>query len=157
QMALSVDLPEVVQKVKSQLDETVMPQYMFVFLRNSRSGDYEAFADTALGLTRTDVRFEASSPVVRTLESGDPILYLEPGQALPAELISERPRLGVLNAPIILRLRSRSRLNGFLALGPRKDRGRYRADEFRYLETLCGQAAAAFERAQIILDVQRNE
>src|SRR5262249_25558445 len=50
-----------------------------------------------------------------------------------------------------------NRLNGFLALGPRKDRGRYRAEEFRYLETLAGQAAAAFERAQIILDVQRNE
>src|SRR5262249_3872643 len=33
----------------------------------------------------------------------------------------------------------------------------YRSEEFRYLETLSGQAAAAFERAQIILDVQRNE
>jgi len=63
----------------------------------------------------------------------------------------------VLNAPVIARMRSSNRLNGFLAVGPRQDRARYTFEDLRFIEGLAEQAALSVERAQVILEAQRNE
>ncbi len=114
----SVELADSVLLVKQELDETVMPRYLFAFLRNPGTGEYEAFKDTP-GIGQTDIRFRPESQLIRLLDTEQPILYISNSLTLPPELVSERARLAVLNTPVIARLQSGKRLNGFMALGPR--------------------------------------
>src|SRR5258708_16027476 len=156
-LTTSVELKDVAQRLKQEIDETVAPKYMFVFLRNMLSGEYEAYADPIIGRPQTDIRFGINSPLINLLTKDQSLLYLQQGQALPPELVSERARLAVLNAPLFLRLQSVNRLNGLIALGPRMDGSAYQYEDLRFLESLADQAASAFQRSQMILEAQRSE
>ncbi len=149
-----VEGKDAAREFQTELESSLNPQYAFVFLRNPLTGEYEAVADTQQ--PRTDVRFSLGSPLL-TWFANAPMLYLTPNQPLPPELAIERSRLSVLGTPVLARLQSANRLNGFLAVGPRRDRAPYSFEDLRYIEGLCGQAALAFERAQVILEAQRNE
>jgi signal transduction histidine kinase len=155
-LTTSVDMNDAVKKLNEQLDETIAPQYAFIFLRNLATGEYEAYTDPATGKAQTDIHFAPDSALIRMLRGDQSILYFEPGQPLPAEVFAERARLAVLNTPVIARLQSADRLNGFIGLGPRQNRAPYRYDEFRLIEGLADQAAAAFERSQMIIEAQRS-
>ncbi len=152
-----VELDDVVQRLQKEIDETLQPQYMFIFLRNISTGDYDAYVDPKTGTEQTDIHFEVGSPLIMMLNTQLTVLYMEPGQAIPAELVAERARLAVLNTPVIIRLHSANRLNGFICLGPRQDNSRYQYEDLHFLEGLADQAASAFERAQMIVEAQRNE
>jgi signal transduction histidine kinase len=156
-LTASVELPDSVTKLKKQLTETVTPRYMFVFLRNSGTGEFEAIADPDTGRVQTDIHFSDDSALVQLLSSEQSLLYIAPGQGLPPELASERARLAVLNTPVFVRLQSASRMNGFIALGPRADSAVYGYEDLRFVENLADQAASAFERAQMIIEARRNE
>lgn len=141
-----------------QIDETLYPQYAFVFLRNPLTAEYEPSPDPVTGKRGTDVTFSPGSPLLNYFGSDNaPLLYISGSQPLPPELGSERSRLSVLGTPVIARLRTANRLNGFLAVGPRRDNTNYSYEDLRYIEGLCDQAALAFERAQVIVESQRNE
>ncbi len=155
-LTTSVDMNDAVKKLTQQLAETVSPQYVFIFLRNLSSGEYEAYLDPAAGRPQTDIHFAAEGALIKMLRGESTVLYMEPAHPLPAELYSERARLAVLNTPVIARLQSADRLNGFIALGPRQDKSLYRYEEFRFIEGLADQAAAAFERSQMIIEAQRT-
>jgi signal transduction histidine kinase len=152
----SVELNDVIARVKKQLDETVTPRYMFIFLRNLATGEYLAYADPATGFGQTDVHFTGDSALVRFLDTGQPILYIESRQALLPELVTERARLAVLNTPVIVRLRSLTRLNGFIALGPRQDGSGYDYEDLRFIQSLAEQTASAVERTQMVIEAQRT-
>jgi len=149
-----VEGKDAAREFQIELENSINPQFSFVFLRNPLTGEYEAVADAQQ--QRTDVRFLLGSPLL-TWFANAPMLYLTPDQPLPPELAYERSRLAVLGTPVLARLQSANRLNGFLAVGPRRDRASYSFEDLRYIEGLCGQAALAFERAQVILEAQRNE
>ncbi|MCC7449997.1 MAG: GAF domain-containing protein [Anaerolineae bacterium] len=155
-LTTSVEMDDAVRQLKQQLQETLAPQYIVTFRRNLATDDYEVLPDPETGRTQTDIHFSADSPLVELFESGTTILNIEPGHPLPPQLASERARLAVLNAPVIVRLQSGERLNGFIALGPRQDRAPYHYDDFRFIEGLADQVAAAFERSQIIFEAQRS-
>ncbi len=152
-----MDVSDVMREVRGQLDETVLPEYILAFVRNSDSGEYEAVPDSITGKRGTDVRFSPGSPLLSYLNRENSVLHLLPGQPLPPDLASERSRLAVLNTPVIARMRTSSRLNGFLALGPRRDRTIYPFEDLRFVEGLSDQAALALERAQVIIEAQRSE
>lgn len=157
QLTQLLEINDVTRELKTQLDETVAPEYLFTFVRNMTTGEYEAVADAATGKPKTDLHFSPGSPLLNYLGGPGDVLYLMPGQPLPIELAQERARLAVLNTPVIARMHSSSRLNGFLALGPRRDRARYSFEDLRFIESLAAQSALAIERAQVIVEAQRNE
>jgi signal transduction histidine kinase len=150
-----VEMDDVIVRMQKEIDETLQPQYIFIFLRNISTGDYEAYIDPKTNKPQTDIHFTGDSSLVQMLGSQLTVLYMEPGQALPAELVAAR--LAVINTPVIIRLHSAKRLNGFIGLGPRQDNSRYQYEDLHFLEGLAEQAASAFERAQMIVEAQRNE
>ncbi|MHB8627210.1 MAG: GAF domain-containing protein [Aggregatilineales bacterium] len=156
-LAQLLEITDVAREVQTQLDETITPQYIFAFVRNMGSGEYEAVPDAATGKPKTDLHFSPGSPLLNYLGGQGDVLYLMSGQPLPVELASERARLAVLNTPVIARMHSSNRLNGFLAIGPRRDRTRYSFEDLRFIESLAAQSALAIERAQVIVEAQRNE
>src|SRR5258706_896133 len=152
----SVELNDTIARLKLQLDDTAAPKYLFIFLRNLATGEYLAYADPAAGLAQTDIHFSSDSPLVQVLEKGQPIIYIETRQMLMPELVAERARLAVLNTPVIVRLRSLARLNGFMALGPRQDGSGYQHEDLRFIQALAEQTATAVERAQMVIEAQRT-
>ncbi|MBX3080847.1 MAG: GAF domain-containing protein [Anaerolineae bacterium] len=156
-IASSVELHEVSKTVVEELQDALAPQYMYVFLRSYPSNDYEAVPDVVTGKPVTDLRFRADSDLVALFNGETSILRLDVSETPPIRSAAERARLTILNTPVIVRLRSARRLNGFVALGARQNRTDYGFEETRYLEAVATQAAAAYERAQIILEAQRNE
>lgn len=156
-LTMVVEGDDAAREFTRQMASTLNPEHVFVFLRNPLTGEYEAALDSDQKRRLTDVHFSPSSPLLTYLSAGLPLLYITPLQPLPPELGSERARLAVLGTPVLARLRTSNRLNGFVAIGPRRSGTLYSYEDLRYIEGLCDQAALAFERTQVIIEAQRNE
>ncbi len=148
---------EVVNLLRMEIKYALQPAYMFIYLRNPLSGEYESVSEGGERKSPTQVRFKTDGGLARLLNATTTVIDLERQAISPAELSGDSSRLGVLNTHLIARLRSGSRLTGFIALGPRQDEGDYTHEEVRFLESLADLSAAAFERAQVIIESQRNE
>jgi signal transduction histidine kinase len=156
-LTATIESKDVVDLLHTELMAALAPQHLFIFLQNVLTGDYEPAPDPTRRHPQTDMRFRASGGLVRIIESGAPVIYLERANIPPAELAADRPRLAVMNTPLLARMRSIRRLNGFIALGPRHDNAPYTYEDLRFLEGAASQAAAALERARIVLESQQNE
>lgn len=156
-LTATIESKDVVDLLHTELTIALAPQHLFIFLQNAFTGDYEPTPDPTRKNPQTDMRFRAAGGLVRIIESGAPVVYLERANIPPAELASDRPRLAVMNTPLLARMRSIRRLNGFVALGPRHDNLPYTYEDLRFLEGAASQAAAALERARIVLESQQNE
>jgi len=156
-MAQASDINSVIRVLDTELRAALNVEYLFVYLRNPSSGEYQAQPDPRTGTPGTDVRFRENSALLNSLDGAQSILRLDQGETAIAQFAADRARLGLLNTPIIARLRSARRLNGFVALGPRRARQRYGPDEMRYIQSVSDLAASALERAQAMLESQRNE
>lgn len=156
-LATVTEIRDIVQRLDREIKETLDPQYAFIYVQNIFTGDYEPIFDRSARRAQTDIRFKADSSLVRLLNSSEPILDLTRETFSSAELQTDRSRLAVLNTPIIARMQSARRLNGFIALGPHRGNAAYTHEDLRYLEGLAMQAAAALERAQVMLESQQNE
>ncbi len=156
-LATAIETHEIVEKLDKELKEALSPQYSFIFVQNTLTGDYEPITDRATRRAQTDIRFKADGGLIRVLSQSDTIINLTRENFPSADLQSDRPRLAVLNAPIIARMQSLRRLNGFIALGPYRDNTPYSHEDLRFLEGIATQAAAALERAQVVLESQQNE
>ncbi|MCS6871906.1 MAG: GAF domain-containing protein [Anaerolineae bacterium] len=157
-LATAIEVREVVRLLDQEIKETLKPQHCFIYVQNVFTGDYEPVFDRSARRSQTDIRFKADGGLVRLLSNlAEPILNLRRDIAFSAELQADRPRLAVLNTPIIVRMQSARRLNGFIALGPHYENAPYNHEDLRFLEGIAMQAAAALERAQVILESQQNE
>ncbi|MCE7948499.1 MAG: GAF domain-containing protein [Chloroflexi bacterium CFX4] len=156
-LATAIETREIVEKLDKELKDALSPQYSFIFVQNILTGDYEPITDRATRRAQTDIRFKADGGLIRVLTQSDTIINLTRENFPSADLQSDRPRLAVLNTPIIARMQSLRRLNGFIALGPYRDNTPYSHEDLRFLEGIATQAAAALERAQVVLESQQNE
>ncbi|PJF35486.1 MAG: hypothetical protein CUN49_10315 [Candidatus Thermofonsia Clade 1 bacterium] len=156
-LATAIQIREIVQLLDREIKETLNPQYVFIYVQNILTGDYEPILDRNARRSQTDIRFKADGGLVRVLSESEPIVNLTRETFPAAELQADRPRLAVLNTPIIARMQSARRLNGFIALGPHHDNAPYNHEDLRFLEGIAMQAAAALERAQVMLESQQNE
>ncbi len=83
-------------------------------------------------------------------------LYLPAGRELPAELAGERAQMDALGTVVYVPLRTRERLSGWLALGPKRSNQPYHSDDLAFLNTLADQSALAVENARLFTSVRRN-
>jgi signal transduction histidine kinase len=156
-LTTAIQTNDIVRLTQTEIQDTLTPLYLFLFLRDSKSGDYESIIDPVSRKPQTDLRFRGDGGLLRLLGSSRTVIDLNNENISPAELGPDRPRIAVLNTKVLARLRSVQRLSGFVALGPRADGSTYSHEELRFLEGVADQAAAAFERAQVVDEAQRNE
>jgi signal transduction histidine kinase len=143
-----VEYDQIIEEFRDQLQSTLAPSTVFIFLPSRQTGDYVAFGNPK---SETDVHFSATGDFVNLLKNKEAMLYLEPGQPWPPELIPERSRLTILKPLVIAALRGRSGLSGFVFIGvPRSGAEVYRFEELRFVQNLISQMAVAVERAQVV-------
>lgn len=148
-----VSFEDIIQAFSGQIEQSLAPDPIFTFLPNRQTGEYVAYGVPA----PTDVRFAASSPLVRLLEASERVIYLEPGYPWPDELIAEQARLAILQTQVIVGLRGSNSVNGFVCLGAsRAGDARYSLDELRFIQSLASQITVAVERTQVVESLERR-
>ncbi len=152
------DINQIIQAFHKQLDESLAPSSLFVFLPDRQSGDYVAFRHPETSV-QTDIRFSGGSGVVTLLDdpTQEDLIYLEAGRPWPMALRSERARLSILKTLVIARLRGRQALIGFVCIGPPLSGvGVYNFEQLRFVQSLTSQIAIAVERAQVVESLERR-
>ncbi len=141
----SSDLPHIAIQVQKQIEATLQPSHLHLFLRDVSLGDYAPYAAT--GRPATDLRFAADGALARTLSAERIILYLAPDSPLPDSVLRDRSRIMVLGSRMFVPLKSKDQLVGWLALGNRLSGDPYQPQDLQFLESLADQSALAIERA----------
>ncbi|MBN1965626.1 MAG: GAF domain-containing protein, partial [Anaerolineae bacterium] len=144
-------LTGIAEAVRAQLNETLLPTHAFLFFLEQETGQYLA---RGTGRLETDVRFAQGSPLVDLLAEQHRPLYLT--EADPQASITERSRLAVLGAVVLVPLIGQNQVSGILAVGPRRSGQRYQHDDLGFMQNLADQAALAVERAQVIDNLQQR-
>ncbi len=152
-LTTATDLDEVLDCLKEQIRDALMPGNVFVFLKDPESGDYVAHGHPR---PDTDVRFAQDGGLVSNLRRRSSVLYLTLDEPLPPELAGDWARLAVLGASVLAGLRGRDELIGFITVGPRRSGDPYTFDDLRFVESLAQRSALAVERARVIADLEKR-
>jgi GAF domain-containing protein len=128
---------------------------MHLFIYDPTCNQYTAVPNTD-ERPSSDLRYPPQSPLVQFLHANNKPFEISGVKSLPDELMDEHVRIALLGAVLLIPLPGQKDLVGWLALGPRKRLGGYNPQDLARLESLCGQAAVAIERSQVITNLERR-
>jgi PAS domain S-box-containing protein len=156
ELTQTLDLDAVLAEVGRQVEKSLHPVSQWVCLYDEDRASYVGRP------IRTDR--QAAFPVIlvpdgalaRWLRDHQECLYLPAGGDLPAELAAEWAEMAALGAEVYVPLRTRERLSGWLALGPKRSGQPYRSDDLAFLTALAAQSALAVDNARLFASVRYN-
>ena len=146
-----VELKEIVRVLREYVQHSLLPINLHVFILDPVSEQYIAMPDEQ-GERTSDLRFALASPLARILgERKSPIRVSE---LMGLDLQSDRTRLNLLHAEVLVPLPGRQRLAGWIAVGQHLSGDPYSFLELSFLKSLSDQAALAIERAQVVMNTE---
>jgi len=149
-----VNVGDILSEFRHVLEDSLRPSSLFIFLPDPQTNDYAAITD---GDARTDMRFAPNSPLISYLSAQEDVVYFEPGQPWAVELLTEKPRLVILQTLVIAGIRGSNRLNSFVSIGaPRSGKKIYSFEELRFIQNLSSQITVAMERALVVDSLERR-
>jgi signal transduction histidine kinase/putative methionine-R-sulfoxide reductase with GAF domain len=154
-MTRAFDLAAVNRSLRQKIKTVLSPGEIHTFLHDPTSDHFSAIPDET-GRVTSDLRFPAGSALTRMLSNQRKPLFIIDLDSLPQTLQPEKARLRLLGACVFAPLPSRQGLDGWIALGPRPSGDSYSMGELNFLESLCTQATLAFERAQVVTNMERR-
>lgn len=146
-LTVVADLPQVLSALCDEIEITVPPAAMHVFLRDVPGAGFEAVSHD--GNDASEIRFDTHDALPAALALNPGALYLAPGRNLPTTLLKDHKKLSSLQAVVFIPFHGNRGLAGWLALGPRRSGEPYTREALGFLEAIGGQAALAIERAQL--------
>jgi len=156
EMTQTLDLDAVLIGVSKQVERALHPVRQWVCL-------YDKERDCYVGRPVKDgqpatsvVTFAADGALARWLQGHQECLYLPADGELPDELAGEWGEMGALGVVVYVPLRTRERLSGWLALGPKRSGKLYFSDDLAFLGALADQSAMAVENARLFASVRHN-
>ncbi|TAK14343.1 MAG: GAF domain-containing protein [Anaerolineae bacterium] len=154
-LARAMETGHIVSELRQKIENDLQPGRLHVFVYNASTDLYEAAPDSTRRPT-TDIRFARSSPLAVVLRESQPALFIGAAEPLPPELGSEKARLALLGAQLYVALPGQQRLEGWLALGPRRGGEPYTGPDVSYLTALAEEAGLALSRGQVLADKDRR-
>ncbi len=151
----AVELNQILAVLRRYIEETLQPQRLHIFVLDSFTDQFIASKDTA-GKRTSDLRFAQTSALVQMLSGRKTPLYINAGESLPSVLLSEAPRINLLDAQVFVPLLGRHRLMGWIALGQRLSGEVFTTRDLSYLDSLSDQASLAIERAQVVSSMEKR-
>jgi signal transduction histidine kinase len=149
-----VNLEEIIKLLQKDIQETVQPEWLHIFLYDALSETYLAFKS---GPRRTsDFRFSKNSALVRFLENETAPQYISLTENFPPMLEPDKDRLALLGVRLFIPLQGQQQLLGWLGLSDRYSGEPYTGRELNYLDSLADQASLAIERSQVIGNLERR-
>ncbi len=149
------DAQSITRLLHRTIEQTLFPFQLHIFLYDLQTEQYTAAPDEN-GRPTSDLYFSPTNSLVKLIESKPKALFLGELRTLPAPLEAERARLAMLGDQLYVPLIGRTRLAGWLSLGVRRSGQPYTNREISFLESLANPAALAYERAQVVTDLERR-
>jgi GAF domain-containing protein len=148
-LTATLELPVLLEMLLARVRSTLQIRRAMVFLADERAADYEVHrssGDISLQAAQM-VHFRDRDWLVRRLQAGE-IVYLdqENMEDCPTE---EQARLRTLGVALNVPLRTKARLVGWLALGPKESGDLYNHDDLFLLTAMADQTAIAVENSQL--------
>lgn len=150
----TTDLNSILRILRDQITVSLLPNQLHIYIYDPLNDQYIATADETKQLT-SDIRFAANSSLPLVLREDALPLFVDMARP-PQAVMSERGRLAILGAQLFVPLPGRDRLIGWLALGERLSGETYASHDIAFLEALGSQSAVAFERAQVVNNMERR-
>ncbi|MBT3189178.1 MAG: GAF domain-containing protein [Anaerolineae bacterium] len=152
-MTNAKDLLEITTALQDAINESMLPNILHTYILDPASNQYNAMVYK--GKSTSDIRFTSHNPLVKTLLNEKRSLYLDPVNP-PESLEGENTRLALLNASLFVPLKSINKLMGWVAMGLRRSGDPYSSHELDFLENLSNQAGIAIERAQVVVNMEKQ-
>ena len=150
----TTDLNSILRILREQITVSLLPSQLHIYVYDPLNDQYIATPNEAKQVT-SDIRFAAKSPLPIILREDALPLFIDQ-ERLPESVVGERGRLAILGAQLFIPLPGRDRLIGWLALGERLSGENYASHDIAFLESLGSQSAVAFERAQVVNNMERR-
>jgi signal transduction histidine kinase len=152
----AMGLSEIAALLRGYVEENLMSAQLHIFVLDTLRDSYVAVPNK-FGHPTTDIQFSLNSPLPQLLSREDSFIYLQRDQGLTPILQPEKARIALLGAELFVPMAGRiDQVIGFIALAPRHSGESYKNLDLNYLSSLCDQAAMAFERAQVVSDLERR-
>ncbi len=148
-LTATLELPVLLEVLLARVRSTLQVGRAMVFLADERAAEYgvrQSSGDISPQVAQM-IHFRERDWLVRRLQAGE-IVYLqgEDVKECPAE---EQARLRVLRVVLNVPLRTKARLVGWLALGPKESGDLYSRDDLLLLTAMADQTVIAVENAQL--------
>jgi len=156
ELTQTLDLDAVLAKVGKRLERKLYPTCQWVCLYDKDRACYVGRSMDGGQQAPFPATFMPDGALASWLRNHQEPLYLPAEGELPAELADERGPMGALGAIVYVPLRTRERMSGWLALGPKRSDQPYRSDDLVFLSALADQSSLAVENARLFASVRRN-
>ncbi|MBU0704391.1 MAG: GAF domain-containing protein, partial [Chloroflexi bacterium] len=156
ELTQTLDLDAVLSGVGKRIERTLYPVRQWVCLYDEDRACYVGRPMKAGQPAAFAVTFAREGALVRWLQEHQECLYLPADGEPPDELAGEWREMGALGAVVYVPLRTRERLSGWLALGPKRSGKLYFSDDLAFLGALADQSALAVENARLFTNVRHN-
>ena len=156
ELTQTLDLDAVLAGVGKQVERTLHPVRQWVCLYDEERACYVGRPVREGQPAMFAVTFAHDGALVRWMQEHQECLYLPAGGDLPDELAGEWGEMGALGAVVYVPLRTRERLSGWLALGPKRSGKLYFFDDLAFLGALADQSALAVENARLFATMRHN-
>jgi PAS domain S-box-containing protein len=156
ELTLMLDLDAVLSEVSRRVEEGLHPSRQWICLYDEDMACYVGQPTGQGQRVAFPVTFMPDGVLARWLREHQECLYVPAEQGLPHELADEWVSMGALGAVVYVPLRTRERLIGWLAIGPKRSGQPYRSDDTAFLSALADQSALAVENARLFTSVRRN-
>jgi PAS domain S-box-containing protein len=156
ELTQTLDLDAVLAEVGRQVEKSLHPVSQWVCLYDEDRASYVGRPIRQDRQAAFPVILVPDGALARWLRDHQECLYLPAGEELPAGLAAEWAEMAALGAEVYVRLRTRERLSGWLALGPKRSGHPYRSDDMAFLTALADQSALAVENARLFASVRHN-
>jgi signal transduction histidine kinase len=148
------DLHSIGQVLREQVSSSLVPEQFHVYTYDSLNDQYAALSN-GNGRPTSDIRFQASSPLVQYFQKETIPLYLDTINP-PTLLKGDEARLSLLGVRLFVGLPGEERPVGWLALGSPRSGNVYTPRDLNFLENLADQASVAIARVQTVVDLERR-
>ncbi|MFN8454811.1 MAG: GAF domain-containing protein [Anaerolineae bacterium] len=149
-----LDTSSILNLLLKQIDETLQPENVLVFLKDTNLDTFTIHAQVHPQNTQPiEVSFGPGNDLVNWLTKTKDILYLPPTESLLPELNinpEELARLKMLNVTLCVPFVGAERLTGWFSLGIKKSGHPYRSNDLHFLATLASQTSIALESAHLL-------
>jgi len=152
----SMGLSETADLLRIYIDKSLAPEQLHIFVLDSLRNVYIAAPDKSDRPT-TEIQFSLDNPLPQLLSQENSYVYITSDQEFIPVLLSEKTRIALLEASLFVAMPGREdHVVGFIALGACRSGEYYKSQDLNFLRSLCDQAAMAFERAQVVADLERR-
>ncbi|MBT7071651.1 MAG: GAF domain-containing protein [Anaerolineae bacterium] len=147
------DLLEISNILRETIHTSMMPNIFHVYIHDPASNQYVAIEHE--GKLTSDIRFTETNPLTKEIAQENLPFYIDPLNP-PSALSTEKTRLVLLESYLFTPLKSIDKLMGWIAMGLRRSGDPYNSHELDFLESLSNQAGIAIERAQVIVNMEKQ-